>query len=489
MAVVDKLSETAERLVAGIADGDMSSVAYDTSWFARLEDEYGTARFPSTLAWLTTHQHRDGSWGGHFATYHDRMISTLSAVTALASSRRRDEYDLLIHKGLAYVAENADKVQSDPYETVGFELLFPRHLEEAHHLGLSLPYDRFAMIERARQEKLASIPETWIYQLESPVTHSLEFVGPQIDVVRAKKLLRINGSVGNSPSASAFVSQYLYDPQLNGYLTQTHQQSRDGGIPNVRPFEVFEWAWVLYHLDLANLRPLNACKGVEHLKRAWRPGGVGFSAGGVLPDSDDSAMVMKVLESDEWRVPLDFLEDYRGDFGFRCFPFERNPSVSANIHLYEALKVRQESKAESMKSLIRSFLLNVRQEHAYWTDKWHVSPYYATCHAVLALSDDRDVIAPAMEWVMETQRQDGSWGLFAGTAEETAYCVLALLNFPDYPAKPGIMGAVKRAIAFLQECDGEMYPELWVGKGLYAPYAVIQSAVLSARALAGQKGV
>lgn len=480
------LERQAVLLVDSLTDGNMSSIAYDTAWFARLETDNGDPLYPSTRLWLANNQHQDGSWGAYFETFHDRMISTLSAVTALASSHQRNHFETAIQRGLDYLRQHSRQLAQDPYETIGFELLFPALLAQARDLKLVTPDEDFAFIEDIRREKMARIPESWIYQPESPMTHNLEFLGNDVDIVRAQSLLTVNGSIGNSPSASAYLFKYLQDNRLATYLHQTHSQSRDGGIPNVRPFEVFEWSWVLYHLDLSGLRPARARRGTDYLKQAWRSHGLGFSASGVLPDSDDSAVVMKVLESEDWFVSLDFLAQYRSDHGYLCFPFERNPSISSNIHLYDALKDRTEPCAHEMRENIRAFLVDARQEGAYWTDKWHISPYYATCHAILALSPDASLIDPAIDWILETQQQDGSWGLFAGTLEETAYCLLALLTHDDR-SRPEIKRAAHKGAEFLLESK-TLYPEMWVGKGLYAPISVIESAIISARALFGQKG-
>jgi halimadienyl-diphosphate synthase len=68
----------------------MRGVAYDTAWVARLANDSGKPLFPRALEWLLKHQRRDGSWGGGVEYYHDRVVSTLSAVNALAGKKKRN---------------------------------------------------------------------------------------------------------------------------------------------------------------------------------------------------------------------------------------------------------------------------------------------------------------------------------------------------------------------------------------------------------------
>lgn len=71
---------------------------------------------------------------------------------------------------------------------------------------------------------------------------------------------------------------------------------------------------------------------------------------------------------------------------------------------------------------------------------------------------------------------NGAWGVFRGTCEETAYAVLALMRASPKAALP-----IRRGVEFLLDNRNEApVPELWVGKGLYAPLLVVRSAVLSA---------
>jgi hypothetical protein len=82
------------------------------------------------------------------------------------------------------------------------------------------------------------------------------------------------------------------------------------------------------------------------------------------------------------------------------------------------------------------------------------------------------------------QRDDGAWGFYGiSTAEETAYALLALLR---YHRKYGTVDkrVLQRGGLFLLQSDlgrsGELFPDLWIAKSLFAPQDVIRAAMIAA---------
>jgi hypothetical protein len=130
------------------------------------------------------------------------------------------------------------------------------------------------------------------------------------------------------------------------------------------------------------------------------------------------------------------------------------------------------------------YLRDARVDGDHWVDKWHGSPFYATAHAVFALTASApDLCTPAFSWFAKSQREDGSWGWFnQGTPEETAYAIQALMLAPaEFRAQ--IREPLRRAAVYLNETEGEPVIPMWVGKTLYGPTQVVRSAVLSAQIL------
>jgi halimadienyl-diphosphate synthase len=195
---------------------------------------------------------------------------------------------------------------------------------------------------------------------------------------------------------------------------------------------------------------------------------------------DIDPMVLAQFEDSEKRI-------------IRTYDYERNASISTNIHALDALRLMPDyPERREVQEQILLMLLNNRKYNMYWTDKWHTSPYYATSHAILALSQEGTYLAHAcrhtIDWLLHTQREDGSWGFFdRGTPEETAYVLTALLRYNRYETVD--QEALRQGAVYLARTykNSDLEPaSLWIVKCLYAPYDIIRSAILAALILYGQ---
>jgi halimadienyl-diphosphate synthase len=141
---------------------------------------------------------------------------------------------------------------------------------------------------------------------------------------------------------------------------------------------------------------------------------------------------------------------------------------------------------QEIKEQIIIALLDNRIFNTYWIDKWHASPFYATAHVLIGLLREGEYLAHAcqhtVDWLLHTQRVDGSWGFFHhGTVEETAYVLTALLHYAAHA--PVNKETLRRAAAYLAQtfqADTPVYPALWIDKCLYVPHDVVHAAVLAA---------
>jgi hypothetical protein len=102
----------------------------------------------------------------------------------------------------------------------------------------------------------------------------------------------------------------------------------------------------------------------------------------------------------------------------------------------------------------------------------------------MALADhESDCTGKSLNWLEDSQHGDGSWGIAGGSDEETAYglTTLAKLAETDVGVTPRIQESMDRAACYLaSRLSFWDYPELWIGKGLYTPFAVVRSSVLGA---------
>ncbi len=479
----------ARELLASLQQGAISPAAYDTAFVARLRqpDDPQTLAYPQTLNWLLRSQNADGGFGTSLPIPKEKLISTLSALLALADLPQSLQ-DGAAHraraKALRFLYEDTGNWQTGP-DTAGFELVLPALLDEAKIRELPLPYERFMGISAQRDAKIGHIPPRLIYNIKTPLLHSLEYLGSRLDIEAARKQLSPNGSFANSPSATAYFMLKTRDEQANEYIALLLRNRGDGSIPTVAPFEVFEMAWVLYNLARADQRPAEAQPLVRYLAQSLTDDGVGVSREGLRADADDTALTLSVLHRYGFPISAGPLRPFEGINFFFTFPLERDASVTTNAHVLEVLHaVAPFPRQHVIQQKVLKYLRDVRVDGDHWVDKWHGSPFYATAHAVFALTAPApDVCLKAFTWLRNSQREDGSWGWFSrGTPEETAYAVQALMLAPaDFRA--GMREQLGRAAAYLNETEGEPVIPMWVGKTLYGPTQVVRSAVLSARIL------
>ncbi len=504
--------------------GRMLSTAYDTAWVARLA-ELGEPVGEQALEWLRAHQLPDGSWGAMQPKYHhDRLICTLAALTTLARrGERRDQNRL--RRALVGMDTAIRGLRSDIVgETIGFEMIIPTLLSEARALGaihreevgfwrqtgaLVPPEDPSRLdrrqnffrdgdyFDRLMLQRVARLERLPMGKVNRAVTvaFSAEMAGTDsVNLFDVEHLLEANGSVSYSPSATAYFVLYVrpgYEPAM-AYLRQVAARNRDnGGIPDVAPFDTFELSWTLWNLALAGQmddEALALCQPrLEFLQDAWMPGkGVGFAASYAPTDSDVTSLAYEVLSLYGRPIQFDF-SYYEQEQYFRCFQVESNPSVSANVHVLGALRRSGLPANAPQVQKVLSFLQRRLMLDMLWFDKWHASPYYPTTHAVIACAGYADSFAlNAVHWILETQNVDGSWGYYGPTAEETAYCLQALLLWRR-SGKMISKQVLQRGLRWLAEHRFDPYPPLWIGKCLYVPVLVVRSAILSALMLGVQE--
>lgn len=481
-----KSREQLVNLLNTLGSGYMSSSAYDTAWLARLGEISPDLSEPA-LEWLRANQLPDGSWGAADLEYHhERLICTISAINALARCGSSGDA-ARVERGKATLGRWMSGFVNDfAGATIGFEMLIPTLLDEAKTLGLINGNVNNLLYEYAAQRtvKLARLPHNAINR-QVTVAFSSEFVGVNsMGLLDLDSLQEKNGSVAYSPAATAFFAMHAR-PGDAAALQYLRGVAHEGGAPNNTPIDVFEIAWTLWNISQIGLLDDElialAQPHLDVLEAAWLEGeGVGACSGFSLIDGDDTALTTEVLGRFGRSVDLRAIERYESDGHFICFPMEANASISTNIHILGALRASDYGPGHPAVQKVLHFLYHSRRDHTYWFDKWHASPYYPTSHAVIALLGLEDSMAGrAIQWIINTQAQDGSWGFFIPTAEETGYCMQALMAWKrsghQVPEE-----VIERGSQWLARHSEPPYPMLWIGKSLYSPREVIRGAILSA---------
>jgi halimadienyl-diphosphate synthase len=470
--------------------GMVIPTAYDTAWVARLE-EIDKDISNKALAWLCQHQLSDGSWGAREPFYyHDRVISTLAAMIALAHRGKRLIDRIQIEKGLVALEQITNGATrgliADHGATVGFEMIVPTLVLEAERIGIiKRQGDRIlGKLARQRAAKLEILGGRKV-NCEMPLAFSSEMAGEDSKgMLDINNLLEKDGSVSHSPSATAyFLLQIQPDNQKSlEYLKST--VSDTGGVSYAVPFEICELAWVLWNVGLLEHiddKTLELCKpGLEYLRAAWNNKGVGFSAEHSVVDGDDTSVVFDVLTRFGYKIDPDALFSFEEKTHFRCYTMEIANSISTNVHFLRAFRQCGFDSKHPVILKITDFLRRSMQNNSYWFDKWNASPFYTTAHAIISLIGIDDSLAQnAVNWILANQQANGSWGYYNSTAEETAYALQVLCIWKRHGCMVS-KDTLTKGSQWLRQHGEPPYPYLWLAKTQFYSEWIIRAEILSA---------
>jgi halimadienyl-diphosphate synthase len=444
-----------------------------------------------SMEWICENQLPDGSWGAKDVFYyHDRVICTLAAMIALTyrGRRARDKHQIELGlEALERITSGATRglAADSNGATVGFEMIVPTLVEEAEKLGIIKQQGEriLGRLKMMRDIKLEKIKGLKISRHITPAFSS-EMVGSdRIDLLDLDDLQERNGSIGNSPAATAHFIQAVRpdDEPAMRYLRSVVRP--DGGVPFAAPFDIFERTWVVWNLSLFRNPKDPGLKHlfephINHVMQNWdSKQGVSFSETYTPKDADDTTLAFGVLNKFGLDVDIQTVLNYEEEEYFRCYPLESNSSISVNIHALDALKrANFDRNHPTIKKLLR-YLDKSRMGEPFWLDKWQTSPYYTTSHAIIAAHGYAfNMCEQAVNWILSTQKADGSWGSIPNlsTAEETAYCIQALRVW-DRVYGSVRKGVIEHAVRWLGNNSEPPYPPLWIGKTLYCPENVVRS--------------
>jgi halimadienyl-diphosphate synthase len=493
------LTQAAQRLVTGLLAEPWGQVSPSV---------YETGRLITLAPWLVWHTQRveyllaaqrpDGRWGAPEDGY--ALVPTLSATEALlATLRRSGPRDPM----MAAAAQRGLRIltgwlagRDGPWlpDMPAIELIAPSliilinvHLQADPALGfgpLSIPESMDGEALAAIRAALAAgleVPEKLLHALEiaGETAYGLAAIGPEV-----------TGTIGAAPAATAAWLAGPVPPEPGHPARQYLEAAagrHSGPVPCGLPITVFERAWVLSILTRAGIPITVPEQLIRSLKAGLGRSGTPAAAG--LPaDADTTAGALYALALLGVPHPPDALWEYETETHFCTWAGEQGRSISTNAHVLEAfgqyvaeLPETADRYRPTVGKLV-TWLSGQQREDGSWLDRWHASPYYATACAALALHQFGGAgavaaVRRAVEFLLATQRPDGSWGLWEGSPEETAYALQVLrLTGPGEHLEDAA-----RARAFLLSAgDGTDGPPMWHDKDLYLPTAIVQATVLAA---------
>lgn len=510
MVVPATYSEQAAALVARIDQDPWGSVRPSL---------YETARVvsaapwlpgePRRLAYLLDEQAPDGSWGEGPERY--RLLPTLSGVEAALAVLRRGTTSTETARRLAGAVDRGLAAlralpRSGPWpDTAAAEILVPALVAGIHEQLTRVADDGTPALDGWRPGPGPVLPggydaalPAYVAKRYAPVGslpvklhHTFEGVADHIPGALIPDGPDLLGSSPAATAARAAVSAREPSAATVAALESVADRYA-GAFPEAAPILVFERLWVAAALAGTRL-PADSLSTVRRwADDLYDPRGV-RGAPGLMTDADDTAMAVLVSSLVGLEHTPEPLDPFHNGSHYDCYIGEDTGSVTANAHALKALGsyLRHHPGARDRygprTDRLRDWLIDQQRPEGPWPDKWHASPYYATARCVAALTEyggDRDnvseAVATAVTWTLDTQRDDGSWGVWGGTAEETAYAVRILLSTSAH--LPGHAPALRRAEAYLDDgAASGRHPALWHDKTLYAPGAMIEAEILSAR--------
>lgn len=484
------------------------------------------------MVFLLEQQRGDGGWGGPEAY---ALVPSLSATEALlrvlldqGTARPRLPAEILgrvtraVDRGLAFVHGLLGSLRlADLPDTPAIEVIVPflvarlqDHLDQlarASRRRDGEPSDDIAGLDRWRARVRLPLPRGINHTLlrgvrallgsgeTAPlkVLHSLEVADELAVGVRGVPRTSL-GTVGASPAATV---AWLGGPPAQGNASLRYLRSAmapfGGPVPSVLPMGAFERAWVVNSLALAGIA-FTAPRGLV-TRMSVDLGSRGVSGGaGLPPDADTTSATLTALRHLGVTVRDGLLRAFDEKTHFCTWHGERTASPTTNAHVLTALALHAGRRSSWRTDAMRRVgdWLCEHQVDGCWDDKWHASPYYATACVVAGLRDAAAAGQPgrgaaaidrATAWVLAGQRRNGSWGRFAGTAEETAYA-LQILLYRSTPDRRVRQAAARGYRFLLAAADVEPMP-LWHDKDLYVPAHVVRAAVVGARHLAHAAGL
>ncbi|MET7951415.1 prenyltransferase/squalene oxidase repeat-containing protein [Micromonospora sp. NPDC005324] len=499
----DPVADAARDLIAGLGLRPWGQVAASV---------YETGRLVAVAPWLTGHHQRiafllrsqrpDGAWGPPEGY---ALVPTLSAtdalLAALADGSAGTELLAPVARGLGALVGTLLPTEAWTLpDTPALDLIVPALVDTIN--------DRLAGLERVTADRLVRAPlplPAGLNRNRLRAVRSAVAAGATLPPKLAHFYEILNAvptdagpaltAVGASPAATAAwltVAGPAAGPAAHAFLRAL---IRDGGgpVPCPAPITVFERAWVLSGLSRAGFTIDPPASVLASLTAATA--GQGIATGDGLPtDADTTAVSLNALGRLGRPADPASLWAYETAEGFCTWPGEDGFSVTTNAHVLDAfgqhLNRHPGADARCHRAVDRLNLVLTRHQRAdgAWQDRWHASPYYATACCVLALAEfgrgaaAAEAVDRAAGWVLSSQRADGSWGRWDGTAEETAYALQVLLTVPT--TVPRVDEAVARGHAYLHESADREHPPLWYGKELYCPTVIVRATVLAACRLA-----
>nr|AAQ72563.1 ent-kaurene synthase like-4 [Oryza sativa Japonica Group] len=234
------------RILRHLENPEFLPSSYDIAWVAMVPlpgtDHLQAPCFPECVEWMLQNQHSNGSWGVNefdSSASKDILLSTLACIIALEKWNVGSEQ---IRRGLHFIAKNFSIVIDDQIAApIGFNLTFPAMVNLAIKMGLEFPaseisIDQILHLRDMELKRLAGDESLGKEAYFAYIAEGLE--ESMVDWSEVMKFQGKNGSLFNSPAATAAALVHRYDDKALGYLYSVVNKF-GGEVPTVYPLNIF----------------------------------------------------------------------------------------------------------------------------------------------------------------------------------------------------------------------------------------------------------
>lgn len=355
--MADELILRIKRMFSEIKNIQTSASAYDTAWVAMVPslDNSQQPQFPQCLSWIIDNQLSDGSWGVPHLIIKDRLCHTLACVIAL---RKWNAGNQNVETGLRFLRENIEGIAlEDEYTPIGFQMIFPAMLEEARGLCLELPYDLtpIKLMLSHREEIIKGKGIDHMHEYDSSLIYLIEGIHKIVDWNKVLEHQNMDGSLFNSPSATACALMHTRKSNCLGYLSSMLQKLGNG-VPSVYPISLYARISMidrLQRLGLARHFKNEIVHTLDDVYRCWMQKETSREGKTPTPDIVSTSIAFILLRLHGYDVPADV---------FCCYDLhsieQSGEAVTAMLSLYRASQVMfpGETILEEIKTFSRKYL-------------------------------------------------------------------------------------------------------------------------------------
>ncbi|KAL2495082.1 geranyllinalool synthase [Forsythia ovata] len=228
----------------------VSSSAYDTAWLAMIPDDprkQNCPMFENCLNWILKNQNQDGFWGetnDEGLPTIDTLPATLACMVALQTWNVGQEN---IDKGLAFVYSKAEILLKIHYQNLPrwFVIVFPAMITLAQDASLELVFPQGSKVvidniffKRQQILKTEELVDKSQY-CDLPLLAYVESLPSTYNVQQKEivKHLGNDGSLFQSPSATAYAFMATGNIKCRRYLMSLVQNCPNGGVPVKYPMD------------------------------------------------------------------------------------------------------------------------------------------------------------------------------------------------------------------------------------------------------------